>query len=193
MKQLCVYCGSNPGKLPLYAEAAIALAHELVQRRIDLVYGGAKVGLMGTLADAVLEKGGRAIGVIPKSLLEKEFSHPGLTTLHVVDSMHERKALMADISDGFIALPGGLGTLEELFEVLTWGQLGFHDKPCAMFNVAGYYDTIALFLDQAVEQQFIRPAHRSMLLIENDPAKLLSAMREYSPPSVEKWLGRPEL
>lgn len=193
MQKICVYCGSSPGKSAAYIEAARQLADELVKRKIDLVYGGANIGIMGELANTVLAAGGKVIGVIPKSLLAKEISHPGLTTLHVVDSMHERKALMEHLSDGFIALPGGLGTIEELFEVLTWAQLGFHSKPCALYNVEGFYQSLTHFLDHAVEAQFIKPAHRDMLLVEENPAALLGAMAEYEPPRVDKLIGHREL
>ena len=175
-----------------YLESACALAQELVKRDIGLVYGGASVGIMGEIADTVLESGGEVIGVIPQSLVEKEVSHHGLTELKVVDSMHERKSIMADISDGFIALPGGLGTIEELFEVLTWSQLGFHKKPCALLNVKQYYDSLSLFLDHAVEQEFIKDVHREMLLVEEEPGKLLEIMAAYSPPVVDKWIGHNE-
>ncbi len=192
MKRICVYCGSSPGKFPEYLESACTLARELVKRDIGLVYGGASVGIMGKIADTVLEGGGEVIGVIPQSLVEKEVSHHGLTELKIVESMHERKAIMADISDGFIALPGGLGTIEELFEVLTWSQLGFHKKPCALLNVKQYYDNLSLFLDHAVAQEFIKDVHREMLLVEEEPDKLLELMAVYHPPVVDKWIGRNE-
>ena len=190
MKRICVYCGSSPGKRPDYIEAARALAQELVNRGIHLVYGGASVGLMGEVANAVLAGGGEVTGVIPKALDAKEISHPGLTELFVVESMHERKSGMAQMSDGFIALPGGLGTLEEIFEVLTWAQLGMHEKPCAMLNVNGYYDGLEKFIDHSVEEGFVRPEHRHLLLIEEDPASLLDSMQTYQPPGLEKWIGR---
>ncbi len=190
MKRVCVYCGSSPGKLPEYLESACDLARELVRRDIALVYGGASVGIMGKLADTVLEEGGEVIGVIPQSLVEKEVSHGGLSELKIVASMHERKSLMADISDGFIALPGGLGTIEELFEVLTWSQLGFHQKPCALLNVKQYYDSLSAFLDHAVTQEFVKDIHRNMLLVEEQPDKLLEIMAEYDPPVVDKWVER---
>ncbi len=193
MKRVCVYCGSSPGKLPDYIESACELAQELVKRDIGLVYGGASVGIMGALADAVLDSGGDVIGVIPKSLVEKEVSHHGLTELKVVSSMHERKSVMADISDGFIALPGGLGTIEELFEVLTWSQLGFHQKPCAVLNVKQYYDSLSAFLDHAVAQEFIKDIHRNMLIVEEAPDRLLEIMTTYSLPLVDKWIGRKEV
>ncbi len=190
MKRICVYCGSSPGKSSEYIDAAHMLGKELVRRGIALVYGGASVGIMGEIADTVLSAGGEVIGIMPQALVDKEISHSGLTDLRVVGSMHERKAMMADISDGFIALPGGLGTIEELFEVLTWSQLGYHRKPCALLNVKGYYDTISQFLNHAVEEQFVKQIHRDMILIEENPNKLLDAMAVYISPAVDKWIGR---
>ncbi len=190
MENICVYCGSSSGKRFEYIESARALAYELVKNEIGLVYGGASIGIMGEIADTVLAGGGEVIGVIPQALVDKEVSHSGLTELHVVESMHERKKIMVDISDGFIALPGGLGTIEELFEVLTWSQLGFHKKPCALLNVEGYYDNLSLFLSHAVEEQFIKHIHHEMLLVEKNPEKLLRSMSAYQPPEVDKWIGR---
>ncbi len=190
MKKICVYCGSNSGKRIEYIESARALAFELLKNEMGLVYGGASVGIMGEIADTVLAGGGEVIGVIPQALVDKEVSHGGLTELYVVESMHERKKIMADISDAFIALPGGLGTIEELFEVLTWSQLGFHNKPCALLNVEGYYDNLSLFLNHAVEEQFIKLIHYKMLLVEENPEKLLRSMAAYQPPAVDKWIGR---
>ena len=192
MKRICVYCGSNPGKRAEFFESARSLARELVTREICLVYGGASVGIMGEIADTVLAAGGEVIGVIPQALVDKEVSHAGLTELRIVSSMHERKKIMADISDGFIALPGGLGTIEEIFEVLTWAQLGFHKKPCALLNVEGYYDKLTQFLDHAVAEGFIAGIHREMLLVEQEPHQLLEIMATYSAPSVNKWIGRNE-
>lgn len=192
MKRICVYCGSSPGIRPDYIEMARKLAKELAKRDIGLVYGGASVGIMGELADTVLAQGGEVIGVIPQALVEKEVSHNGLTELKVTQSMHERKSLMAELADGFIALPGGIGTFEELFEVLTWAQLGFHQKPCAVLNVAHYYDQLAAFLDHAVSQGFVKAVQRNMLLMEEDPATLIDAMQIYTPPVVDKWIGRDE-
>lgn len=192
MKRLCVYCGANPGAKPEYMEAARQLGQELVKRNIDLVYGGASVGIMGEIADTVLAQGGEVIGVIPQALVDKEVSHNGLTELIVVKSMHERKAVMADHSDGFIAMPGGLGTMEELFEVLTWAQLGFHNKPCSLLNVLSYYDPLIQFIDHAVEQQFIRTIHRGLLLTESEPADLLDALENYQPSHIDKWISRDE-
>lgn len=192
MKRICVYCGSSRGKRQEYVESARTLARELVRRDIGLVYGGASVGIMGEVADAVLAGGGQVIGIIPQALFDKEVPHTGLTELKIVESMHERKALMADISDGFMALAGGLGTIEELFEILTWSQLGLHKKPCALLNIHGYYDNLMLFLDHAVEEQFVKNIHREMLLVEERPDKLLDLMNIYKSPVVDKWIGRDE-
>ena len=192
MKRICVYCGSSPGLQPVYLDAAGELARVMVARGIGLVYGGGSVGLMGGIADAVLRAGGEVIGVIPRALAEREVAHGGVTDLRVVESMHERKALMAELSDGFIAMPGGFGTIEELLEVLTWSQLGFHRKPCAILNVAHYFDKLTSFLDYAVEQQFVKPVHRSMLLVEERPEPLLAMMEAYQHPVVDKWIGRGE-
>jgi uncharacterized protein (TIGR00730 family) len=186
MKRICVYCGSSSGRHPEYVEAARRLADQMVIRGIGLVYGGASVGIMGALADTVLAGGGEVIGVMPQSLIEKEVSHPGLTELKVVGSMHERKALMAELSDSFIALPGGLGTLEELFEALTWSQLGFHRKPCGLLNTRAYYRHLSLFLEHAADQGFIGSTHRNLLLIEDSPSRLLAKIQTYRPPE-DKW------
>ncbi|HWL03269.1 MAG TPA: TIGR00730 family Rossman fold protein [Microbacteriaceae bacterium] len=188
--RLCVFSGSSSGRAPAYAGAARGLGSALAQAGIGIVYGGASVGLMGVLADAAQAGGGEVIGVMPQSLMDKEIGHPGLTDLRVVGSMHERKALMADLSDGFIALPGGAGTLEELFEVWTWAQLGHHRKPCALYNVAGYYDGLAAFLDHIVVEQFVKPVHREMLIVERDLDSLLAAIASYEAPIVDKWIGR---
>ncbi len=189
MKKICVYCGSNLGKSLAYLETAVKLGELLVKRNITLVYGGASIGIMGAVADTVLAGGGEVIGVIPKALVEKEVSHKGLTELKVVDSMHERKAAMLDLSDGFIALPGGLGTLEELFEVLTWSQLGLHSRPCGIINVEGFFDHLIEFLDHAVGQKYIKGAHRDMLLVRDDPNELLDAYENYQHPTVNKWIA----
>jgi len=190
MKNICVYCGSNPGRIEAYADGARALAKALVARNLGLVYGGASVGIMGLVADSVLQLGGRAVGVIPEALKRKEIEHRGLTELHVTSSMHERKTLMAELSDGFIALPGGVGTLEEIFEVWTWAQLGFHSKPCGLLNVAGYYDGLTTFLDHTVAEQFIKPAHRATLMVEQVPDVLLDRFASYTPPSMQKWVEK---
>lgn len=181
LKSVCVYCGSSFGIQPGYAEAARELARELVKNNIALVYGGGKVGLMGVIADEVMRRGGQATGVIPQALMQWEVGHHGLTELHVVKDMHERKAMMAQLSDGFIALPGGMGTLEELFETLTWAQLGFHDKPIGLLNTAGFYDGLLAFLDQVVTQGFIKPAQSGLLMHEPDPARLLARFRDFQP------------
>ena len=188
MRRVCVYAGSNPGSDPAYADAARALARLLAERSIGLVYGGGKVGLMGVLADAALAAGGEVIGVMPQALVDREIGHRGLTELRVVGSMHDRKALMADLSDAFVAVPGGIGTLEELIEVYTWSQLGIHTKPCGVLNVRGYYDALAAFLDHAVEEGFLRPQHRAVLTVAADPAELLERLADYDPPTVGKWL-----
>ena len=193
MKSLCVFCGSSPGADPGYARAAIATGREIAGRGLTLVYGGAKVGLMGLVADAALEAGGEVIGVLPEALGRKEIAHTGLTRLEIVGSMHERKARMAELSDGFIALPGGAGTLEEIFEIWTWGQLGFHGKPAGFLNIAGYYDGLAGFLDHAVAQAFVKPVHRQMLTFADHPDALIDALTAYEAPVAEKWLERFEL
>lgn len=187
MRRVCVYCGSSKGARPDYAEAARDLADVLVRHELELVYGGASKGIMGVLADRVLECGGSVHGVIPKMLLEKEIAHEGLTQLHVVTSMHERKTMMAALSDGFIALPGGFGTLEELIEILTWAQLRFHDKPCGVLNVLGYFDPLLSFLDNARDEGFVRAENRRMLLTDSDPAGLVQQFERYTAPQVDKW------
>jgi uncharacterized protein (TIGR00730 family) len=176
--RICVFTGSRHGQLPEYADAAKTLGRELVARGYGLVYGGGNVGLMTAIADVVLELSGHVTGVIPNSLVSKEVAHLGLSDLRIVDSMHERKALMAELSDGFIAMPGGIGTMEEFFEVLSWAQLGLHEKPCALLNVAGYYDPLIQFLDHAVEQDFIKPKHRALMIVESDPGRLLDRFGE---------------
>jgi uncharacterized protein (TIGR00730 family) len=186
--RICVFTGSNPGARPEYAAAARRLGEQLAARGQTLVYGGAGIGLMGVVADAVLAAGGQAIGVIPQALVAKEVAHRGLSDLRVVASMHDRKALMAELADAFIALPGGIGTLEEYFEITTWAQLGLHDKPCGLLNAAGYYDGLIRFLDHAVDQQFVRPAHRAMMIVDDDPASMLDRFEAYRPPAVAKWI-----
>ncbi len=192
LQSVCVYCGSSPGLRPEYVEGARAFGRALVARGIDLVYGGACVGVMGALADAVLEAGGRVTGVIPQPLVKKEVAHQGLTELKVTKSMHERKALMAELADGFVALPGGIGTFEEIFEAWTWAQLGFHKKPCGLLNLAGYYDRLATFLDHAQAEAFVKAPHRSMLLMAATPAELLDRLASYEPPAVDKWVTHRE-
>jgi uncharacterized protein (TIGR00730 family) len=186
LKRICVFCGSSPGSHPKYLHAARELGRLLVRQGIELVYGGARVGMMGAIATTVLQEGGKVIGVIPRGLAEKEVAFTNLTDLRVVDSMHERKALMAELSDAFIALPGGLGTIEEFFEILTWGQLGLHHKPCGLLDIGGYFHSLLSFLDHAVDQQFIEPEHRSMILVDEQPAALLEQFRCYQPPTVDK-------
>ena len=187
MRRVCVYCGSSTGNRPEYASAARELADVLVRHELELVYGGADKGIMGIIADAVLALGGRVHGVIPKMLTEKEIAHQGLTELHVVASMHERKTMMAALADGFIAMPGGYGTLEEIIEIITWGQLRFHDKPCGVLNTDGYFDHLLAYLDHANREGFLRRENRDMLLVDSDPAGLIQQFERYTAPHVEKW------
>lgn len=187
MKSICVYCGSSSGASEIYAEGARALAQELVKDNIALVYGGGNVGLMGVIASEVIRLGGEATGVIPKALLDKELGHHGLTRLHIVKDMHERKALMAELSDGFIAMPGGIGTLEELFEVLTWSQLGFHYKPIGLLNVAGFYDNLIAFIEHLVSQRFLTAEQALLMMHENNPTALLSRFKSFKPSYTNKW------
>ena len=188
MRAVCVFCGSNPGRRPEYTEATRDLGRLLAGRGISVVYGGAHVGTMGALADAALAAGGEVIGVIPRHLVDAEVAHEGLSRLHVVSSMHERKALMAQLADGFIALPGGLGTLEEFSEVTTWSQLGLHAKPTGLLNVLGYYDQLLSFFDHATAERFLRPEHRRLMLAEPDAASLLVAMAAWQPAGAPKWI-----
>lgn len=190
MKRICVFCGSNFGAREEYSQAARDLAAALVEADIGLVYGGASVGLMGLISRCVREAGGEVIGVIPRAFAAKEIADTQLDDLRIVNSMHERKALMAELSDGFIALPGGLGTLEEFFEVLTWAQLKMHTKPCALLEVAGYWTHLLTFLDHTVDSAFVRSEHRAMILCEDNPRVLLNKMATYQPPQLEKWLQR---
>ncbi|HEX6900801.1 MAG TPA: TIGR00730 family Rossman fold protein [Thermoanaerobaculia bacterium] len=192
MKSVCVFCGSSPGASPVYPEAAAHLGRAVAGRGLTLVYGGGHVGLMGVAADAALAAGGRVVGVIPEALEAKELAHRGLTELRVVGSMHERKALMSELADGFIALPGGVGTLEEWFEVWTWSQLGIQRKPCGLLNVAGYYDHLLAFLDHVTAERFLAPDHRAMVLVDDDDARLLDRLAGYRHPYTEKWLDRSE-
>jgi uncharacterized protein (TIGR00730 family) len=189
VESVCVFCGSSDGSRPAYARAAEALGAELARRRVRLVYGGDKVGLMGTLADAALAGGGEVVGVIPKALLEKEIGHGGLTDLRVVGSMHERKKLMAELAGGFVALPGGYGTFEEFLEVLSWAQLSYHEKPCALLDVEGFFGSLRGLFDRAVEEGFVHPDHRALVLAGEDPVGLLDAMERYSPPETKKWVS----
>ena len=190
MKSVAIYCGSSSGNQPLYIQQAQAMGTELAQRGLTLVYGGGRVGLMGTVADAALAAGGRVVGVIPKFLADKELAHTGCTELHVVETMHQRKLLMADLADGFVAMPGGFGTLEELFEVLTWGQLGLHGKPVGVLNVAGFYNSLLTLLDHMVGQEFLRVENRRQVLQSTSVPNLLDAMSAYRPVRLEKWLNR---
>ena len=188
MQRICVYCGSSPGAHDFYTAAAKDLAGVLVRNDMELVFGGSAVGTMGVLADAVLDLGGKVHGVIPKFLEEKEIAHTGLTELHIVSSMHARKSMMADLADGFIAMPGGFGTLEELIEIVTWGQLRFHDKPCGVLNVRGYFDNLLAYLDHAQTEGFLRPENRAMLLADSDAAGLIRQFERYSAPHIDKWI-----
>ena len=192
MQSICVFCGSSQGSEPEYTEAARTLGKVLAGANIRLIFGGGRVGLMGEVANAALAAGGEAVGVIPNSLVEREIAHTGLTDLHVVGSMHERKAMMSDLSDGFVALPGGTGTLEEFFEVLTWAQLGEHTKPCGLVNVAGYYDPLLAVFDHMVGKGFLSETNRALVIIESDPGALLAKLERYRPPEAIKWVSGPE-
>lgn len=192
MKSICVFCGSSFGTRAAYAETALETGRLIAEQGYRLVYGGAKVGLMGTVADGALKAGGEVIGVLPRALEEKELAHEGLNELHLVSSMHERKALMADLSDAFIALPGGAGTLEEIFEVWTWGQLGYHRKPCGFLNVEGYYDQLIAFLDHQTREAFTKQAMREMVQIAETPQALLDQFKDYEAPDTPKWINRDE-
>lgn len=190
MKRICVFCGSSPGTAPSYLEAARQLGRTLARRGLGLVYGGSSVGLMGALADAALAEGGEVIGVIPRALQLRELAHGRLTSLHVVASMHERKAKMAELAHGFVALPGGMGTLEEFAEILTWAQLGLHQRPCGLLDVGGYYAPLVAFFDHAVEQGFVRPEHRSLVMMDAEPDALLDRFAAWKPPALERWIDR---
>jgi uncharacterized protein (TIGR00730 family) len=192
MKRVCVYCGSSAGNRKIYREMAEAMGALLAKRGIGLVYGGGSVGLMGIVADAALAGGGEVIGVIPQSLANREIAHAGVTDLRVVDSMHTRKALMAELSDAFIAMPGGVGTFEEFFEAVTWTQLGVHRKPCGLLNAAAFYSPLAAFIDQAVTEGFIKPIHRAMIVVDDDPERLLNALGTIELPDVPKWIRTDE-
>ena len=192
MRSVCVFCGSNSGARESYAQAARTVGRSIAERGMSLVYGGAALGLMGALADAALAAGGTVIGVMPRALIEREIAHAGLSELHQVESMHERKAMMADRSDAFLALPGGAGTLEETFEAWTWAQLGHHAKPVGLLNVDGFFDALLAFLDHQCRERFIRSEHRDMLLVESDPQRLLARFATYRAPVVEKWIRADE-
>jgi uncharacterized protein (TIGR00730 family) len=193
MKSITVFCGSSSGFRPEYAEAAKNLARQLVEKNIRLVYGGGNIGLMGIIADEVMRGGGAVTGIIPDSLFKKEVGNREITELRVVGSMHERKALMAELADGFIAMPGGIGTFEEFFEILTWAQLGFHEKPCGLLNVAGYYDGLLALCDNAVSEGFLRPVHRALILDDSDAVSLLEKMNNFKSPPVAKWIDKDDL
>lgn len=193
MQTVGIFCGSREGSSPSYVEAARGMGKTLARRGIRMVYGGGRIGLMGAVADAALEEGGEVVGVIPEALLAREIAHADLNKLHVVGSMHERKKLMADLSDGFIALPGGYGTLEEFLEVLSWAQLGIHEKPCALLDVNGFWKPLSTLFDEAVAEGFVPPNHRSLVLQEQDPHALLDLMERYTPPRTRKWVGTQDL
>ena len=188
MKRICVFAGSSSGARGEYRAVARELGSELARRQLGLVYGGARVGLMGALADEVLAAQGNVTGVIPEALVAKEVAHHGLSELRVVTSMHERKAMMADLADGFIALPGGWGTVEEFFEVLTWGQLGLHRKPCGLLNVRGYFDRLLSFVGHSIEEGFVRREYGTMICVSSSPGEMLDMLSAYEAPSVEKWI-----
>jgi uncharacterized protein (TIGR00730 family) len=188
MKRICVFCGSNRGNLPSYEEAARSLAKTLARHQMGLVFGGGQVGLMGVIADAMLAEKGEVLGVIPRALFKKEVAHGGLTRLYEVDSMHERKQLMYDLSDGFIALPGGWGTLDELCEIVTWSQLGLHQKPCGLLNTVGFFDSLLQFLNDCTQKEFIRPSHRDLFIVETSPEALLEKMKAHRPIPSQKWI-----
>jgi uncharacterized protein (TIGR00730 family) len=191
--RICVFLGSSPGRDPVYAQAAAQFGGLLAQRGIGLVYGGGTVGLMGIIADAACAAGGEVIGIIPEALRKREHDHQGISELHVVQTMHERKAMMAKLSDGFVCLPGGIGTLEELFEVWTWAQLGYHSKPCGLLDVAGFYAPMSAFIDHVVAEGFLQPQHRAALLIEREPAALLDRMAHYLAPPTPHWIGEADV
>jgi uncharacterized protein (TIGR00730 family) len=188
MRAVCVFCGSAPGRRSEYREAALRLGRELARRGVTLVFGGGNIGLMGVLANAAMESGGKVIGVIPRALVDREVAHHGVTDLRIVDSMHERKALMADLADAFVALPGGIGTLEEFCEVLTWAQLGIHGKPVCLLNVAGYYDPLIELLDHAMAEGFLSAEHRKLMLVGREAGSLLDECAAFRPAPVRSWL-----
>ncbi|MBI2555583.1 MAG: TIGR00730 family Rossman fold protein [Candidatus Rokubacteria bacterium] len=193
MKRVCVFCGSSAGSRTVYREAAVRMGMVLARRGIGMVFGGGSVGLMGAVADAALAAGGEVLGVIPRALVEKELAHRGVADLRVVASMHERKALMAELADAFVALPGGYGTLEEFCEVVTWAQLGIHRKPCGLLNVTGFFDSLLALFDHAVAEGFLRLQHRALIVVEKDPERLLDALAAWEPPAIEKWVRQEEI
>jgi uncharacterized protein (TIGR00730 family) len=192
MRRVCIFCGSSKGARDVYVAAARAMGEALARRHIGLVFGGGRIGLMGVVADTVLAAGGEVIGVIPEAMVAKELAHNGVGDLRVVSSMHQRKALMAELADAFVALPGGYGTFEEFCEVVTWAQLGYHRKPCALLNVEGFYDPLLALFDHAVAEGFVRPAHRALVLEERDPERLLDRLAAFQAPPMEKWIKREE-
>lgn len=192
MRRVCVFCGSSVGNQKAYTEAAEAMGTLLARRGIGLVYGGGNVGLMGVVADAALKAGGEVIGVIPQALFDREIAHTRVTELRVVDSMHARKAMMADLSDAFVAMPGGVGTFEEFFEAVTWTQLGLHRKPCGLLNVNAFYTPLAAFIDQAVSDGFIKPVHRATIVVDDNPARLIDTLLSIDLPDAPKWITRDE-
>jgi uncharacterized protein (TIGR00730 family) len=193
MERVCVFCGSSAGARPAYADAAAEVGRLLADEGLGLVYGGARAGLMGVLADSAMAAGGEVIGVMPQALVDREIAHTGIADLRVVGSMHERKALMAELADAFVALPGGAGTLDELFEIYTWAQLGLHSKPCGLLDVEDYWAGLVAFLDHAVRERFLREDHRASLIVEREPARLLQRLRDYQPGAVTpKWIDRDE-
>ena len=190
IKKICVYCGSSPGTKPEYTSEAKRLGELLSAKQIELIYGGSILGLMGTIANAVLASGGKVTGIMPRFLIKKEIVHTNLTRLIQVETMHERKTQMADLADAFVALPGGWGTMEEFFEVLTWGQLGLHSKPCGLLNICNYFDFLTAFLDHSVSERFLSKDNRNMIILNHDPVMLLDELESYQPPKSEKWLDR---
>lgn len=193
MQKVCVFCGASSGSNPIFAQITKELGRAIAQNGLELVYGAGRVGLMGVLADATLEAGGKVTGVIPESLVAKELAHRGLTELHIVKTMHERKAMMAERADGFIAMPGGYGTLDEFCEILTWSQLGFHKKPCAILNIDGYFDELIKFFHTASERQFVAEQHRDMIIVSTDPLEVLEKMSAYHHTAQEKWIDKADL
>lgn len=190
IRRLCVFCGSASGQRAEYTEAAVAVGQLIGARGMELIYGGGSIGLMGAIADAALSSGARVVGVIPKRLARKEIAHHGLSELHIVASMHERKAKMADLSDAFVALPGGMGTMDELFEILTWGQLGEHAKPIGLLNVAGYYDSLLALMETMIAEKFVKEKHRDLLVVDTEVDRLIDRILEHQPPETEKWIDR---
>jgi uncharacterized protein (TIGR00730 family) len=192
LNKICVFCGSNSGTNPVYTAAAVNLGQLIAARGSALVYGGAKAGLMGVVADAALAAGGKVVGVIPRGVIAKEVAHSALSELRTVGSMHERKAMMEKLSDAFIAMPGGYGTLDEFFEILTWAQLGLHRKPCGILNIGGYYDRLLAMLDHGVDEGFLKVAHRGLIIVDDDPERLLTRLSEFESPNIGKWITRAE-